>query len=247
MKKAATVTDNHQAIFDYVFAELKPFRKLLVKLCRVASEIHRQGWAEANAGNVSIRLGSMLKPYLEEAGFQTSFPCSEWYLVSRSGSRYRELAIHPKQALMLIGTGETEYHFPLHAKPTSEWLCHRLIHENNAGGDLSCLLHTHPTEVIALSSTDLYENHELLNKSLFDLLPELEIFLPGGIATAPYAQAGSPILAEISCNRIEDKHVLIWERHGLIVLAENPDKALDLTEVVNKAAKLFFLLSQLRQ
>lgn len=238
---------NPQALFDFVFSEVKPFRKLVGRLCKVAGEIHHQGWAEANAGNVSLRLGPMLRPYLEAEGFLPHFPLSEWYLVSRSGSRYRDLADNPKRALMLIGVGSRESCFPALAKPTSEWLCHRMMHENHAPADLSCLLHTHPTEVIALSNTALYANQEQLNKTLFNLIPELEIFLPGGISIAPYAKAGSEILAGISCQRIEDKHVLIWERHGLIVLAENPDKALDLTEVVNKAAKLFFLLSQLRQ
>ncbi len=236
------VKNSPEAMFNFVFGEVAPFQRLINRLCKVAQVIHQQGWAEANAGNVSLRLGSMLLPYLEEAGFSKTFLCQQWYLVSRSGSRYRDLADKPETALMLIGVGEREFYFPIDAVPTSEWLCHKLMHENNDCGDLACLLHTHPTEVIALSNLPIYENQEVLNTTLFDILPELEIFLPAGIATAHYAKAGSPILAEISCNRIEDKHVLIWEKHGLIVLAENPDKALDLTEVVNKAARLYFLL-----
>ncbi|HPA25040.1 MAG TPA: class II aldolase/adducin family protein, partial [Candidatus Cloacimonas sp.] len=39
----------------------------------------------------------------------------------------------------------------------------------------------------------------------------------------------------------KDKQALIWEKHGLLVLTESPDKALDLTEVINKAAKLWLI------
>ena len=58
---------------------------------------------------------------------------------------------------------------------------------------------------------------------------------------ADYAPPGTLELAEKSCESIKDKQALIWEKHGLLVLAENIDIALDLTEVINKAAKLLLL------
>ncbi len=237
--------NNSQAIFELVFSEIEPFRELISSLAKAAGIIHTQGWAEANAGNVSIKLGKLLQPYLREAGFGDSVSPDEWYLVSRTGSRYRELAEDPQQALMLIRAGEREEYTPSFAQPTSEWRCHRQLHEKNSHPEHSCILHTHPTELIALSSTKLYADEQLLNRTLYNLLPELNIFLPAGIATTPFAPAGSAELAELSCCHIAGKQALIWERHGLLVLAEDPDKALDLTEVVNKAARLFFLLNRL--
>lgn len=217
---------------------------MVSQLGEVAEVIHRAGWAEANAGNVSLRISETLRPFWNEAGYASQYPCSDWYLVSRSGSRYRQLAKDPQSSLMLIGIGEQQFCFPESAKPTSEWLCHLYLHQRSAGKGLNCLLHTHPTEIIALSSMPLYKNQENLNKSLYSLLPELSIFLPAGIATAPFAEAGTRLLAETSCNHLNDKQVLIWEKHGLIALAENPDQALDYTEVVNKAAKLYLMVNR---
>ena len=142
---------------------------------------------------------------------------------------------------MLVATERQEQFFPETALPTSEWGCHKMLHDKFAPDHLPCILHTNPTEVIALSHTGLFQHQNKLNETLGSLLPEWELFLPAGIATAPYAKAGSVLLAELSARHIMDKNALIWPKHGLLVRAENPDKALDLTEVVTKAAALYLL------
>ncbi|HNW24515.1 MAG TPA: class II aldolase/adducin family protein, partial [Candidatus Cloacimonas sp.] len=138
-----------------------------------------------------------------------------------------------------------EYYFPEDAKPTSEWLCHLKLHNINKNTNLSCILHTHPTEVIAFSDTSFFQdcktNSQRLNQYLFTILPEIKLFLPKGIAVADYAPAGSSKLADLSYKFIQDKQALIWEKHGLLVLSDNPDNALDLTEVINKTAKLWLI------
>jgi len=234
--------NNPPDLLQDAYLAISELRGLVGKLCEAAAVIHGAGWAEANAGNVSLRISDLIQPFWLAAGYASQYPCTEWFLVSRSGSRYREMVKNPLEALMLIGIGTTQHFFPKAANPTSEWDCHYKLHQLYAGRGLDCLLHTHPTEIIALSSTKEYQNQDTLNATLFSLLPELSIFLPAGIATAPFAEAGSSQLAETSRVCMNDKQVLIWEKHGLIALAEDPDKALDYTEVVNKAAKLYFLI-----
>jgi len=232
-------------LFNDVFNNVLPFRNLIMRLSKIAKVIHQQGWAEANAGNISIRISALLMPFIRTNGWENSYPYQDWFLVSRNGSRFRDMIDEPEDCLMIIVIDNNEHYFPEDAKPTSEWLCHRKLQEMNKNTNLSCLLHTHPTEVIALSNTPVFIDNkqypQRLNEYLFEALPEIRLFLPQGIAVADYAPPGTLELAEKSCESIKDKQALIWEKHGLIVLAENIDIALDLTEVINKAAKLLLL------
>jgi len=232
-------------LFNDVFNNVLPFRNLIMRLSKIAKVIHQQGWAEANAGNISIRISDLLIPFIRTNSWENSYPYQDWFLVSRTGSRFRDMIDEPEDCLMIIGIDKEEHYFPDTAKPTSEWLCHRKLQEINKNTNVSCLLHTHPTEVIALSHTSVFQNNkkypQRLNEYLFEVLPEIQLFLPQGIAVVDYAPPGTLELAEKSCESIQDKQALIWEKHGLLVLAENIDIALDLTEVINKAAKLLLI------
>ena len=232
-------------LFNDVINNVLPFKNMIIRLSKIAKVIHQQGWAEANAGNISIRISDLLKPYLEESGLSKSYPYQDWFLVSRTGSRFRDMMDEPENCLLIIGIDDIEHYFPEDAKPTSEWLCHRKLQEINKNTNLSCILHTHPTEVIALSNTSVFIDNkkysQRLNEYFFEALPEMQLFFPKGIAVIDYAPPGSLELAEKSCESIQDKQALIWEKHGLLVLAENIDIALDLTEVINKAAKLLLI------
>ncbi|MBP9036593.1 MAG: class II aldolase/adducin family protein [Candidatus Cloacimonas sp.] len=237
--------NNSDMLFSDVYNNVLPFRDLILRISKIAKVIHQQGWAEANAGNISIRISNMLIPFIQKNGWENNYPYQDWFLVSKTGSRFRDMIDEPENCLMIIGVGNEEHYFPEDAKPTSEWLCHRKMQEMNKNTNLSCILHTHPTEVIALSNTSFFIDNKkypkCLNEHFYEALPEIRLFLPQGIAIADYAPPGSSVLAKKSCKSINDKQALIWEKHGLLVIAENIDIALDLTEVINKAAKLCLL------
>jgi rhamnulose-1-phosphate aldolase len=235
------VINNTIEIAEFVFRQIPEVATLLQRIAKVASVLHSQGWAEANAGNLSIRIGNLIKPYLQTAGWDYS--AEEYYLVSRSGSRYRDITEYPETGLLLVKVSNGEEYFPADAIPTSEWGCHKLIHTNDLNCAFPCLLHSHPTEVIALSQTPIYADETKLNKHLAFLLPELPLYLPKGIAITQYAKPGSRELAELSCKKFTDKQALIWQGHGLLCRAKSIDEALDLMEIVNKGAKLHFLLT----
>ncbi|MEN6445207.1 MAG: class II aldolase/adducin family protein [Candidatus Cloacimonas sp.] len=237
--------NNADMLFSEVYNNVLPFRDLILRISKIAKVIHQQGWAEANAGNISMRISNLLLPFIQNSGWENNYPYQDWFLVSRTGSRFRDMMDEPENCLMIIGIDAEEHFFPENAKPTSEWLCHRKLQEMNKNTNLSCILHTHPTEVIALSLSSVFQNNkkhlQRLNQSFVEVLPEMQLFLPKGIAVVDYSLPGSSILAQNSCKCIKDKQALIWEKHGLLVLAENPDLALDLTEVINKAAKLWLI------
>lgn len=231
----------NKTLYDYPnFITLLPeLNALLTRIAKVASVLHQQGWAEANAGNVSVRVTNLIKPRLGEQ--ETDPNDSSLFLVSRSGSRYRDIAENPADGLMLIVIGQEEQRFPQDAIPTSEWGCHRRIHDTDLHENYPCILHAHPTEVIALSLSKAYTDSSTLSAYLASLLPELPLYLSEGIVATNYALPGSNDLASISAKSFMDKKALIWQGHGLVCRGKNPDEALDYMEIINKAARLHFL------
>ncbi|HQB98071.1 MAG TPA: class II aldolase/adducin family protein, partial [Candidatus Cloacimonadota bacterium] len=96
-------------------------------------------------------------------------------------------------------------------------------------------------EIIALSNLPLAQDPTQLNKVLAELLPELPLYLPEGIALAPRAAPGSLELCELSSLALTNQKALIWSGHGLLAFANDLDEALDYLEIITKAAKVYFL------
>lgn len=204
----------------------------LKKVAEISRLIHSYGWAEANAGNLSIDITETIKQYM--------FSDHKWFLVSRTGSRYRQTALEPRDNMVLIACSETEdNYFPEDAKPTMEWLSHRCLQMSTER--FKIVLHTHPAEIIALSNLPLAQDPIQLNKVLAELLPELPLYLPEGIALAPRAAPGSLELCELSSLALTNQKALIWSGHGLLAFANDLDEALDYLEIITKAAKVYFL------
>lgn len=224
----------------FFLSQLTELNPLYNRIAKVASVLHQHGWAEANAGNLSIRITELIKPKLTKLGINCN-DCS-LFLVSRSGSRYRNIADNPPAGLLLVKLEHDELRYPTDAVPTSEWECHKIIHNADTNGEYPCILHAHPTEVIALSQSEAYNNSALLSAYLASLLPELPLYLPGGIVATNYAMPGSSELAKLSVENFSDKKALIWQGHGLVCRGKDIDETLDYMEIVNKAAKLHFLL-----
>ena len=218
--------------------DVPELRELVSRIRLVSQQINLRGWAEANAGNFSLNVSATLNGILNTN--------TAWFLVSRTGSRYRDMAIDPLPSLVLVSPS-TETIYPGDAKPSSEWHCHHLLHEHfrETGRPDLVVLHSHPASIILLSQMDCYRQEVIFNQSLKQALPELELYLPEGIATTFQAKPGSPELAENSLRALSNKQALIWQGHGLLCTAQTPDLAMDIMEVVEKAAQLmlyrFFL------
>ncbi len=208
-------------------------KNLLEELRGVAGQINLRGWAEANAGNISVNIGEIAgELYGRE---------SQWYLVSRGGSRYRQMAYDPLPHLVLVRMDERgEECFPAKARPTSEWICHKLLqrHFREIGSEEKVVLHAHPNSVILLSQMEVYLDERELNKLLRQALAELEIFLPEGVATTSSEPPGSNELAQCSLTAMGRRKALIWQGHGLLCTGKNLNEALDYFEVVEKAATI---------
>ena len=233
---------NMKQLYEAAFYRLP---SLIESITEIAPRIWQSGWAEANAGNISLDLTSWLHElYLVKETDQTRY-----YLVSRTGSRYRQYARDLMSCFVLVaveqdGAESTQTIYPVEAKPTSEWLTHRRIQEyfQSYKPGYRCVIHVHPAEIIALSQLPAYDDPVSLNQRLMSILPETKYYLPTGVAMARFAETGTRELADASLAALDGQNALIWQGHGLMAFGKDPDEAFDYLEIVNKAAKLWFML-----
>jgi rhamnulose-1-phosphate aldolase len=208
-------------------------KELINKIRNISYEINRHNWAEANAGNLSLNISQEMNA-LKETN-------AEWYLVTLTGSRYREMAQNPISSLTLIEVlANQEKYYPADSKPTSEWSSHRMLQQYflKVGRKDRVIIHSHPSNIILLSQLPFFSDKNQINKILMEALTELSIYLPAGVGTVLYATPGSEELALNTLEAIGDSKALIWQYHGLLCTGENLDEAFDYMEIVEKAAEL---------
>lgn len=232
---------------------------LVREVAEVAGILWERGWAESNAGNITVDLSDAMPPAargdapdsriaLPRAYAQLAGRC---FLVTGSGRRMRDLARDPFGHATLLainedGTAATLF-LPSGAAPsfapTSELAAHLAIHEAlRARGDAArTVLHSHATELIALTHHAGANNEDALNTLLWRMHPEAVIFLPEGVGLVPYARTGSEALAEATVTALARHNVVIWEKHGVLAVGGTPHAALDRIDIVAKSARIWFL------
>jgi rhamnulose-1-phosphate aldolase len=230
-------------------------------LLDVGEYIWQNGWAEANAGNVSIRLPAKLNAQIcelhnnllsrERADTGISESDAIWLLVSASGSRFRDYRKIGLQNFVLVGFNHKATNLdsllnpliiPSERKPSSELISHITVqnqlrlHRNTD----KVILHAHPTDWIIVSNLSIYrESPQNLIKVVYNLLPEMKLYFPDTFELLPYAEPGSAELSTLTADAIINSCVVIWEKHGLLITAENINQAYDYLEIMAKAAKIY--------
>ncbi len=209
---------------------LRPWRD---DFASVAAELHRRNWAEANAGNLSIRLltrgpGSLL-------------------LVKRAGARMRDIARNPDQGICLVQLdrqGRVCMVRPPDAMPTSELAAHLAVHRVLARHRPKdrAVLHTHPTALVALSL--LVRPRKALVALLARMHSEGPVLIQGRLTAAPLYPPGSASLARATAAAVSHSSAVIWPGHGLVSVGPTLNSALDLVELVDKAATVALLLGR---
>ena len=167
----------------------------------------------------------------------------------------REIHKKPEEGLCLVRWFEpSEYSVtPIipgtsSASPTSEFQSHFLIHQTlqSHRPEHKAVLHTHPSEIIALTQFDEMNNQKAMNKALYSILPELGVYLPEGIGFIPFLKPGSTELAQASAASMETFRVVIWEKHGIIASGKSLEDAFDAIDIVAKAAKIWLMVQSFR-
>lgn len=225
------------------------------ELLEVSGYLWQRGWAERNAGNISIdvtELVAELKAELpdgKKGRFGHAYPllANRSFLVTGSGRRFRDVAKAPSNNVCILRIGEKGRAYELvwggesgpDFRPTSEFPTHLRLHEflRETNAPERTVLHTHPTDLIALTHMPEYRGETELNRVLWCVHPEVKVNLPRGVGFVPYEIPGSETLAQATVTGFRRGHpVVLWEMHGCVAKAAGPMVAFDLIDIANKAA-----------
>lgn len=232
---------------------------VITHMAEVARYLWEKGWAERNAGNMSVNItgiaGRELSAYFTDLplipfhspGYHSG---GNIFLLTATGSRMRDLARKPEEHLCFVriddaGSGYRQFCLcPECAgnQPTSEFPTHVLIQEmllTKPGGH-KALVHTHATELIALTQIAEFTTEKAINRLLWSMHPETVIFVPEGIGLIPYTIPGTKKIALATRKGLEKHRVVIWEKHGVFATGTNVLEAFDLIDLLVKAATIFF-------
>lgn len=232
----------------------KDFDRLVDQSSRTAALLWGKGWAEKNAGNLSVRVTEHVPVEVPlglfrfiETPVEGEELAGESFLVTASGARFRDVADNPARWLGVVRVSKKLDGYYLlwggkdadNFRPTSElpthFSVHRLLIRKNASR--GTLLHTHPDELIALTHMKEYLDAKVLNRALWAMLPEVRMYVPSGAAVVPYHPAGSKELAAATVAEFErNVTAVLWEKHGALAVGRNPLDAFDTLDVLDKAA-----------
>ena len=238
----------------FTHAELK---RILDDNAEVAGYLWQKGWAERNAGNISVNVTGVMPG---DTGDLNRFPFQSlehaypglsgcYFLVTGTQSRMRDLCGKPSENVCLIrvSKGGDGYHIlwssESSSRPTSELNSHLGIHQllRRKNAPQRAILHTHPNELIALTHLPTYNEEKALNRLLWSMHPETKIVLPEGVGLVPYQVPGSSELEQATVKALDTHRVAVWEKHGSVAVGVDVFEAFDLIDTISKSAHLFFL------
>ncbi|MEO0050306.1 MAG: class II aldolase/adducin family protein [candidate division WOR-3 bacterium] len=192
-------------------------RPYLKGIARVSKQLVSLGWAEANAGNFSIRTGDGL-------------------ITKITGAEMRAIAKNPLRYLCFVrpikGWGYEV--LPARATPTKEIFAHILGQRAlmRFRPEDKVLLHTHPVKLISLSNQ--YPRPEQLLEEIFSRFRCRRLL--SIITAVEYAPEGSTLLARRTGRALKKARLVIWSKHGVIASGKTLSQALRLIITVNKVA-----------
>lgn len=227
-------------------------------MAATARILWQKGWAEAGAGNMSVNVSEFYRGIAID--FRT-FPllplqvpapalAGQFLLVSCKGSRMRELAGHPAAHLCLVKFNKTGDAYQLlfedlenPNEPTSELFTHFGVQAQmiSRGTGEKAVLHTHATDLIALSHFPGMQDEKKLNDILLRMHSETAFFLPDGIGFVPFEPPGSKALADKAIAGLERHKVILWEKHGCLATGGSISDAFDRIDLFSKAARIYLI------
>jgi ribulose-5-phosphate 4-epimerase/fuculose-1-phosphate aldolase len=188
------------------------------EICRVGRSLFERGYVHASAGNISVRLpqgaGFLITPTDACLGF-----------------------LQPDQLAHTDAGGQ-----PLDAAHPSKTLAlHRAIYD--AEPDAHCVLHTHSTELVALSLAGVASSDAILPP-----ITPYFVMKVGHVPLVPYHRPGDPAVARLVADRIALQHdrgvpirAVLLERLGPLVWHESPAAAMAALEELEETARLWLM------
>jgi rhamnulose-1-phosphate aldolase len=226
------------------------------EVIKVSSDIWRKGWAEANGGNITVR---MTEGSIEE--FDHELPRSEWqsigakysnlaneyFVVSGSGRFLRNIEILPEKNIGVIKLDKKGEKYQIiwgfegNTNPTSELRAHLHVHsvrKNVSDGLDRAVIHTHAPQMIALTYLHEFDSKKL-SRLLWEMHTECAIVFPEGIGLLKWLMPGTNELAVASAKLFETFRIIVWDRHGVMACGRNLDGAFGLIDTAEKVATIY--------
>jgi rhamnulose-1-phosphate aldolase len=236
----------------------KEMKNIVLEFAEVAGYLWERRWAERNAGNISVNITSLF-PDKELDRFSTYpfLPLPKAYpeltrqllLITSTGSRMRDVAKNPLEELCLvyIGNSPSAYHIIVpdqavkQLMPTSELPTHLAVHEMllKMNAPEKALMHTHVTELIALTHDPRFHSNEALTNILWKMHPETVLLQPKGYGFVSHVIPGTEKIAVSTARSFKKHPVVVWEKHGALAIGRTLPEAFDELDLAAKAAGIY--------
>ncbi len=235
-------------------------KNLVSQIAELAQYLWERGWAERNAGNISlnisdlIRVGKCKRNKSEYFKLPKTYPelGGNYFFVSGTGTRMRDLAKKPYENSVIVKMnpqGDSYCLISLNKNssenilPTSELPTHLGIHQMIAqrGSNEKVVLHTHASELIALTQHPELKTSAQINRILWGMHPETIIFIPKGIGFVAYQLPGSQEIADSTIDQLKKHQIVLWEKHGVFAIGSSILDTFDQIDIACKSAKTWLI------
>ncbi|NLZ09380.1 MAG: rhamnulose-1-phosphate aldolase [Bacteroidales bacterium] len=245
-----------------------PLQWQLNDIASVAEYMWQKGWAERNAGNITVNVTEFIGdenknlPSINKIPLYHTIPqlSGQYYYLTGAGSRMRDIARNPMDQGIITRVAQDGKSIDVLADknlpPTMELPAHMLMHQVFAqeaiqnGIPVSAgrrvVFHAHPTELIALSHVKALQSTRAITEALYEMHAEVKICVPNGLAWVPYEMPGSMELAKASIKDLKNFQIMLWERHGVLGTGNNILEVFDAVDTLNTAARIYLYVNSLR-
>ena len=226
------------------------------EVAEVAGYLWMKGWAERNGGNITVNFA--VTEFIDDEiramkAISDPLPIGErvplikgmYFYCKGTNKRMRDLARWPMKHGSVIRVLDDCEHYEIVAdepvKPTSEICSHLSIHNKfqELKNGYKAVVHTHPTELVAMSHNEKFLEKDVLTRLLWSMIPETRAFCPRGLGIARYKIPGSADLAEETLRQLDEYDVVMWEKHGVVSVSENVGEAFDMIDTLVKSALIY--------
>ena len=231
-----------------------PFIK---ELCKITSNMYRQGWDERNGGNVSVLLDEeQVNEYLDidkvlrviPTGFDAKELVGKYFIVTGTGKYFKNVEGDPETNLGIIRIGadgksaELLWGYKDGGKFTSELPAHLMTHATRLKIDPNhrVVMHTHPTYTICMSAV-VKTDDRVFTERLWRNNTEAIVVFPDGVGVLPCMVCGTNEIGVATAEKMKEYRLVVWTNHGIYGVGKDIDEAFGLIETVEKTAQLYML------
>jgi len=237
--------------------KIQVLEKTVIEIAQTAGYLWEKGWAERNAGNISINVTNLISAKeLELFSNSTIHPLPVGYsslvdqilIITSASSKMHDLAKNPWDHLCILKIDTSGTYFKQwpekNREPTSELTTHLTVHDMliRTRSTAKALVHTHATELIALTQIREFCSTEALNRILWSMHPETILFVPKGLGFISYEISGTLRIAEATTKALEDHTIALWEKHGILATGTTVTDAFDSIDLLAKSARIYFMV-----